>query len=237
MKKTLLAPKWIIGHILIVIVVITCLFLSLWQLQRLSQRKAINAKIIAQANKEKLTCENFTNFKNVNYRVFSDVLEIQEETYFVRGRSRDELPGLAVLKIGVCKDTGISLLLNIGWTPLAQDSQLKNIDIEQNREKVVAQVLPKEKPNFLQKADLKADKPFFSRPDPQVLSKILDIELQNDYLLLKGKSEHGLKTFEEVVPTEKSHLAYAIQWASFAVIGLFIWVLICTKELKKQKNK
>ena len=50
MMKKLLTPRWLIGHVLVVLAVIVLINLGLWQLRRLDQRRALNASILAGLN-------------------------------------------------------------------------------------------------------------------------------------------------------------------------------------------
>ena len=43
----LLTPRWLIGHVLVLLAVIVLINLGLWQLRRLEQRRALNASILA----------------------------------------------------------------------------------------------------------------------------------------------------------------------------------------------
>ena len=57
MLGILIKPKYLLGHILILLIALTCFLLSSWQFSRLDQRKALNSKISSrmEANQNSLS--------------------------------------------------------------------------------------------------------------------------------------------------------------------------------------
>jgi len=45
MPRFLFTPRWILGHVIVLLVVAGCVVAGFWQLDRLDQRRSLNARV------------------------------------------------------------------------------------------------------------------------------------------------------------------------------------------------
>ncbi len=137
--------KYIIGHILVLIVFITCSILSFWQFSRLSERKELNSQIEAamQADPVKLDSILLPGDKDevvdeFEYRRVNVIGNYQQKgEVLILGRSKDQEPGyLVVTPFAINADLssgnaleGDIVYINRGWIPQVLGDGLLNESI------------------------------------------------------------------------------------------------------------
>ena len=90
MLGILIKPKYLLGHILILLIALTCFLLSSWQFSRLDQRKALNSKISSrmEANQNSLS-----KLGNGYDKELNDIDFIKENEYrrvVIKGKYKKE---------------------------------------------------------------------------------------------------------------------------------------------------
>lgn len=123
----LLSRKYIVGHILVVMIVVACFALSSWQFDRLNERKKLNERISASMKREPVELSSLIKSTN-------DLLSIKEYEYrpvgisgtyrhegevLITGRSRQGEPGYNVATPFIVSGSPEEKLVyvNRGWIP------------------------------------------------------------------------------------------------------------------------
>ncbi|MCB1004700.1 MAG: SURF1 family protein [Acidimicrobiales bacterium] len=125
MYRFLLSPRWIVTHVLMLILVGVLVTLGLWQLHRLDQRRDFNALVRARTEvpaapvDEVLPADaGFAEAEGVVFRtVTASGTYAPDEQVVVRSRSFEGKSGawlLTPLRLG----DGTAVLVNRGWVPL-----------------------------------------------------------------------------------------------------------------------
>lgn len=125
MYRFLLKPRWIVSHVLVLILVIVLVNLGLWQLHRLDQKRDFNALVESRTDlpaepvAEVLPASaGFDDADAVVYRtVTAEGTYVPEEEVIVRSRSYQGESG-AWLLTPLRLDDGTAVLVNRGWVPI-----------------------------------------------------------------------------------------------------------------------
>ena len=80
--RTFLRPKWLLTHLLVIVLVVVMMSLSMWQFGRLDERKTFNAGLKANAT------QAITPIKNLAVDLPADLNDIQWRRVVVRGTFR-----------------------------------------------------------------------------------------------------------------------------------------------------
>jgi surfeit locus 1 family protein len=122
MRRLLLTPRWIAGHLLVVLAVITFVNLGFWQLRRLDERRAYNALVTQRLDAAPVPLDELV----ARFGDDPDALEFRrvvvngryqpEGQLLTAPRSRDGRPGPQVLTVLDAGD-GARVLVDRGWIP------------------------------------------------------------------------------------------------------------------------
>ena len=131
MLGILIKPKYLLGHILIHLIALTCFLLSSWQFSRLDQRKALNSKISSrmEANQNSLS-----KLGNGYDKELNDIDFIKENEYrrvvikgkykkegsvLILGRSYDGDPGYNIMTPFETEINNLQkiIYINVGFIP------------------------------------------------------------------------------------------------------------------------
>lgn len=241
--RTLLTPKWLLGHVLALGLIVLFFNFGLWQLRRLEHREARNELIMARMEAPPASLDALLatdTLEEVEYRRTSTSgrFEPQREI-LLRSRSRDGQPGWHVLT-PLLREDGSSVLVDRGWVPLGFDEPPVDeaaptagevrveglLRLEQDPpEGWAANLAPRDPPAG------ELDTAYYV--DVERLSPQFPYSLAPVYLELTGLAPAGQGGGPEQVQGSElplpprlpefsrgSHLSYALQWFSFAVIGL-----------------
>ena len=230
MLKALFSGRRLWATLLVVVgIAITCR-LGIWQLDRLAQRRAINATIdtrMAQppaALAAPLADPAALEYRRVEVRgVYDPAQEI-----VLRNRALDGAPGVHVLTPLRLSGAGVAVLIDRGWIPLDQADQAdRGAFAPPAGEVAVVGVVRRSQED----AGGPADPPLAagqSRRDAWFRVDIPRIEQQAGYPLLPLFVEQQPAPGDPPLPRrvattdlgEGPHLGYAIQWFAFALILL-----------------
>lgn len=121
MLKTLFTRKWRIATILIIIAILVQLRLSVWQLDRLQERRAFNARVQAQLDAPPLTLDATTpidDLGNMEYRtvIVRGEFDFTQEVA-LRGQSWNATLGARLLTPLRIAGSDRAVLVDRGWIP------------------------------------------------------------------------------------------------------------------------
>lgn len=247
-NQILLRPRWLLGHLLAATLVVVFVVLGIWQLQRLEERSAANAVVSERATGEPrslvdLRQEFGAEPEDLAYRpaIATGRYEPSNEI-LLRSRSRNGQAGFHVLT-PLVQESGRALLVDRGWVPYAMD------------EPPVAEALPPEGTVTVEgvvRAEQDPPEGWFAglapRDPPEgplQTTYYVDVErlagqvpfpLEPVYLELRAQSpaNEGRLPLPPAPPEVERgpHLAYALQWFSFAVIGLVGYTLLLRRTVR-----
>lgn len=235
--RKLLSPRWLAGHLLALTLVVLFTNFGFWQLQRLAQRDSHNALLEARLNTDP---QPFADLKatyslsapaedgtSVLYRraratgKFDPAHEV-----LLRSRALDGQPGYHVLT-PLMLGGDRALLVDRGWVPFALDTPPVTEAAPPAGEVTVTGVLF---PRQIQPTGIGAKDPPTGElaavfwVDTERLDQQLPYALEPVFLELANQTP--AQSTRLPVPlfapeiTRGSHLSYALQWFSFALIGV-----------------
>jgi cytochrome oxidase assembly protein ShyY1 len=126
--RFLYRPRWILLHVLVIALIVAMINLMFWQIRRLHEKQAINAKIEQGARRPPVSLERIEadvrrhgaeaeHYRAVAARgTFDPAAEVT-----VRNRTLDGAPGRWIATPFVPKDGGPAVLVVRGWIPLSVD--------------------------------------------------------------------------------------------------------------------
>ncbi|HEV2768159.1 MAG TPA: SURF1 family protein [Acidimicrobiales bacterium] len=246
-----LQPKWVVGHVLVVVLVMLFVNFGLWQLDRLDEKRERNAAIAARSSAPVQPVDEVVPAGTAPP-------EIEELVYrrasargtwdagasvLVRSRSLGGRPGFHVLTPLVTGE-GTALMVNRGFAPFTQDPEeaLAATQPEPGRVEVTGILLASQQREGIGPTD----------PAEGVLSQIARVDLSRlqqqygrdlypMYLQLTDQSPPPADDLPMVLPEpeqdEGNHLSYAVQWFAFAAIGAGGWPLLLRHTARERRHQ
>jgi surfeit locus 1 family protein len=229
MQHRLLTPRWLLAHLLVVVLAGLFILLGLWQLDRLEERTIENQIVLARQSAPTADFEALmgsTAGQDIEFRTVAlqGTFDVGEEI-LIRSRTSNGEAGFHVVTPLVTSDED-AVLVNRGWVPLDLDTpQAVEALPPFGRVDVVGTVRESESAPSLGPED----------PDEGVLLRMFWIDIpriqrQSSHMLapvyveLRDQSPPQSTPIPippvPTEPSEGSHLAYAVQWFSFALIGV-----------------
>lgn len=222
-------PAWII--LAAVVVGVSALFirLGIWQLDRLTERRAENALVAARLDEAPVPLTNLALGEKgyeeaaAEYafrRVIAAGTFLPDEEVLIRSQTRRGEAGFHVVT-PLLTDTGVAILVNRGWVPLSEDTPpvsprppaaSTTVELVLQETQTKGAVGPTDPPDGrLAQA---------SRIDIARIAQQLDQPLLPVYGLLVGESAELPAPVQLPELDEGTHLSYAIQWFAFAAISV-----------------
>ncbi len=236
MAHPALTPKWLVGHLLAFVAVVAFVYFGLWQLQRLDERQQQNAEVRANTAQ---SIEPVGEAQGAEWVRVSAVGTYQpEDQILVRSRSQDGISGYHVLT-PLEYAPGQVLIVNRGFVPLG----IGNNDVDGVTTEIPLEVVTVE--GVLRATQIRGrlgptDPPEgklekIARVDIARISQQLDAEVY-DYWLQLSEQQPAQELYPVYVPLpeldEGPHLAYAVQWFTFALVVIIGYPVILRKAVK-----
>ncbi|HEX7005244.1 MAG TPA: SURF1 family protein [Trueperaceae bacterium] len=257
--RVLLTPKWIAGHLLALALVLLFINFGFWQLRRLEQRTKENDLVEARMEAEPVRLSSLleavgpdTNgvrsadggLEELAYRrAFVAGTFAPEQEILLRSRSRDGQPGWHLLTPLVRSD-GSAVLVDRGWVPRALDEppveeaappagQVRAEGIvrleEDPPEGWAASISPRDPPEGELERAYYVD---VDRLAPQYPFDVAPVYLQ--LTALEPPHPERLPLLPQQPEFSRGpHLSYAVQWFSFALIGLVGYAILLRRTLRE----
>ncbi|HEX9107123.1 MAG TPA: SURF1 family protein [Longimicrobiales bacterium] len=221
----------IVGSLVVLVVAATCVRLGIWQLHRLDERRGRNARIAARMAAPALALERSSGdtaglaFRRVTARGTWD----DERTIVWAGRSLQGDPGVYVLTPLLLPGGG-AVVVNRGWLPSPDAAtvdlasykvlgsvQLAGLLVPYPPPDETADTMRRRVRYHVDQAGVAASLPYPVEP-----------------VLLQLTPTADARQLPRPLPPpaldEGPHLSYAIQWFSFAVIGIVGWVVLLLRS-------
>jgi surfeit locus 1 family protein len=240
--KAVLTPRWIAAHVVVVVIAIVFINLGFWQLRRLDERRLENAVAESRytappGDLGALLAAAGDDLESLRYRrtVVTGAYDVEHELLTRNQVYREQAGFHVVTPLAV---DGGAVLVNRGWVPLALDSPpVEQAAPEQGEVTVTGWVNPTQ------------TRPALGPTDPadgvlEVMNRINIDRIQDQvpydlapvYVVLEGEEGSELPVplpppeFED----EGSHLAYAVQWFGFTLIGVVGYGFLIRKSLGRR---
>lgn len=239
--KSILTPKWIAAHVVVIVIAIVFINLGFWQLGRLEERQLENsiAESRYRAPPEELgvlLAAAGEDQQSLRYRQ-AEVTGTYEPEHELLTRNqvyRDQA-GFHVVTPLVFDDGG-AVLVNRGWVPLPLDTPpIAEAAPDAGEVSVTGWINPTQTRPALGPTDPTGEVlDVMSRIDIERIQQQVPLDLAPVYLVLEGDGGDELPValpapeFED----EGSHLAYAIQWFGFTLTGVVGYYFLVRKTLR-----
>ncbi len=245
--KSLLTPKWLIRHAVVLIVFIILINFGLWQLRRLEQRRALNEEILAGLNQPSvaLTGQAVDPDALHRRRVSVSGTYDNEETIVIRNRPLEGQPGVHLVVPLQIDGSDQAVLVNRGWIPLQapEPDDLRDYYVEDPVTVEGIAYRSQARPDgFLVPTDPtpqpgQAGLTTWFRIDIERIQDQLPDPLLPIFIEQSPTSDPNPETppisAENLALDEGSHLGYAIQWFSFALILGVTYAFFIRQELRQ----
>jgi cytochrome oxidase assembly protein ShyY1 len=234
MAKVLLAPRWLVRHMLILLAVSACLAAGFWQLNRHGESRARNAAITTQSALPPLELNAAPDANAALRRVTASGAYDARREIVLLDRALSGRPGehrLTPLRLA----DGSAILVDRGWAP----SEIAAGDYREAPEgnvRVSGILLPPERPRPLTPKTAPTGTTT-ARIDTAGLAPRFPYRLAPVYLLLASQEPAQRAGLPVVIPQPKPqpgppHLSYAVQWFSFAAIALGGHAILARRALR-----
>ncbi len=252
MLKRLSSPRWILTTLLVLAAMAVMVRLGFWQLDRLKQRRAFNARVLAQVNAPQLDLNQSlskiasSSLTGMEYHPAA-VTGKYDYSQQIAWRNQPYNGAFGVHLLTPLRITGTdeSILVDRGWIP-QQDFDTGNLAKYDPPGPVTVS-------GYLRNSQVK---PFFwTVSDPPAapgkrlagffIADVSRISQQVPYPMLPvllnvtpvaGVSGPPYPSALNLDLSEGPHLGYAIQWFSFSIILGITYILLVRKELLKESK-
>lgn len=250
MSHPALRPRWLIGHVIVVALVVTCVLLGFWQLRRLHEREASNAVVQARLAEPIAPFASLVpaagpapSASGLHDRrvVMTGTYEADREV-LIRGRSDDRSNSgfWSVMPVRLADGRAVTVVR--GWIPFA---------VGDGPERPVLAAAPPTGPvtvtGIIQPTQTRG---LFGATDPAdgTLREMARVDVArlgrqvpglvgNVWVQLTAQDPANAgelpKPLSKPELSDGPHLSYAIQWFGFAVVFGVGWVLLVRRNVRK----
>lgn len=234
------APKWLLSHVLVLLLVAAMVFAGLWQIDRHRTRADRNDRIEARSGDDPVPLVSVLSLQSdpsigetEQFRgVFANGEFRSEDEVLIRNRTLDGAPGWWVLTPFVTED-GWAVAVNRGWIPLTFDDDAARPGTEPPRGRIgiVGTIQPARTAEGFQVADPEAGElTSLGRPDVARLAAQVDYPLMPVVLQLEASDLTATQSLPVPLPLPAldggPHASYAGQWFVFTTIALIGYPLV-----------
>ena len=238
--RVLLRPRWLVGTIIALVVVVLFVGLGFWQLRRLDEKRDRNVAIGERSSRPVRPVDEvvdpragFGGVDDLVYRRASATGRYDPDGEVrIRSRSLEGRPGLHVVTPLRLED-GTALAVNRGFVPLSTD-----VPAPPGGEVEVTGLLfaTQERRGIGPQDPATGVLPELSRLDLARLQEQYEADLYPMWLQLQRQDPAvGEGTLPLLLPEpdqdEGPHLSYAVQWFLFAAIGTIGWPLVLRRAV------
>ncbi|HEU5014334.1 MAG TPA: SURF1 family protein [Roseiflexaceae bacterium] len=234
-----------------VLVIITCCGLGVWQWNRLQQRLALNEKINSHMSAPPITLNpNDTDANALDYHFVSvrGTYDPSQEV-FLRNRSYGDATGYHVLTPLRIQGSDKAVLIDRGWIPLTLEESGDHASYAPPKGVVTVQGVARQQQQYTggpQDPPLSAERPRLNEWFQVNTSRI---QQQTGYPLVPVFIEVQPTGADDAMPEglpipsrttdlgPGPHMSYAIQWFSFALIALVGYPILIYQNVYKPRQQ
>lgn len=253
MLRDLLRPSAILSHLLVAVVVVTCIGFGQWQLDRLHEARATNARLEQRLAAEPADLATLADPAATSASALDEAaLEFRrvtvtgtfrpEEEVLQRNRSYRNQTGFHVLTPLELEGGGV-VLVRRGWVPSSLDTPPVTQAQPPSGAVSVVGVLerPVEQPGFgPQDPDEGVLERVFhtdtARLDGQITGTLFPMVLRIDTELDNPTEDQLPFPVGSPELNEGSHFSYTVQWHSFALLALITYVAWWWNRLRRRPS-
>ena len=244
MYRFALRPRWILSHVLVLLLIVVLLNLGFWQLRRYDEKQAANDLVTERVAEATVPIEDLadpddptTSGDDLRFRpVTAAGNYVVDDTVLVRGRSNDASPGFWVLTPLDLGD-GTAVVVNRGWIPFLEETDGSDVLWDTSSGPVtIAGLADKSLPGARPAGDVqvtvrRADIDWYRGEVDYALYPVLLQLLEQD-----PAQEASLPVTLDVPElAEGPHLGYAVQWFIFAGIAIVGYPVILRRVARQQE--
>jgi surfeit locus 1 family protein len=250
--RKFLSGRWLIGHVLVLIAVIILINLGMWQLRRLEQRRTLNANILAglEAPVTFLTGEDIDPQELERRRVTVTGTFDNDAAIAIRNRPFQGQPGVRLVTPLLIEGSERAVLVDRGWIPQEDAepdrwhkyAQTGDVTVEgvayPGQSRPEGYLVPTDPTPVADQSRLNTwFRVDIERIQAQVPYPLLPIYVEQSPDPKAGGLEPP-RLEDNLNPTlsEGSHLGYAFQWFSFALILVITYAALIRQELKRSNG-
>jgi cytochrome oxidase assembly protein ShyY1 len=244
-------PRWILSHVLVLLLVVVMINLGFWQLRRLHERRTYNASVRANESQPAQPAEDVLQVgdpvsvgHDLNFRrVAATGTYDTSNEIIVRARTLNETPGVwALTPLRLADGTGLVVLR--GFLPSQGTLEQVPADAEPPAGPVAVTGLVQETQtrSALEPTD-PADGHLatMARADVARIAKQLPYPILPAYVQLQtqqpAQSGPQPTILPEPVLDEGPHLSYAVQWFIFTTIAIVGYPLILRRKARDNEKE
>lgn len=238
MLRFLTRPKWILFHLLCLTGIVVMVLLSLWQFDRMSQRRDFNDEVRARTSLDLVDVSTLDEIGSADTTVLewrtvgAKGVYLVDEQVTIANRSQNGRAGSNVVTPLLLED-GRTILVNRGFLALGDEPP----SAPEGDVRLVGTLRAGETRRTGQPADPAGDRDEFLRLDIARLDEQIDGDLLGMVLTLE-RSDPADSPLLSTVPLPElnggPHLSYAIQWLIFATAVAVGWVLAVRWSLRRR---
>jgi surfeit locus 1 family protein len=222
------------------------LSLGNWQLNRAEEKRQIEK---LQLEREALPPLGITgqkiNTEELEYRKLSVSGKFMANTrILIDNKVHNGQAGFHVVTPLQINGTNKYVLVNRGWVPLQNGSRAQPPEYETSTEALTLNGIAKLKTkdlvtiNDANRTDQWPDVILVRWLDIEALAKETGLELLPFELLLDKENPNGFeRDWKFVNSSPAKHISYAVQWFSFSLVLLIIYIVVNTKRIRPANNE
>lgn len=245
-------PKWIFGHVLVLLLVVGFVNAGLWQLRRLHQRKAFNAKVehnqqlpVAPLGQVLTSHDGFGAIgKVIDRRVRATGHYLVDEEVLISGQGSPQGDPGAWIITPLLQDDGTVVLVNRGWISSNGNFKVPPAAARPpaGRVTVVGLLSKTQTPGWFESHDpATGHLTSLVRVDVGRIAKQLSQPVVPAFV---QRSSQSPPDAGRIVPTELPppslgdgpHLGYAFQWFSFTALALIAYPILLRKVARDHER-
>jgi cytochrome oxidase assembly protein ShyY1 len=247
--RFVLRPRWILSHVLVLVLIVVMINLGFWQLRRLDEKKTNNAAVRANESLAVVPVDSMmgpddptSSGKDLAFRrvTVTGTYDTGNEV-IVRARSLNERPGVWVatpLRLA----SGDAVVVVRGFLPTQGTPEKVPAEAEPPSGQVTIEGLLQETQTrgLFGPTDPDGRLRNIARVDVERLQQQVPYRLYPAYVQLKSSNPAQPGTQPEVLPEpaldEGPHLGYAVQWFIFSTIALVGYPLIIRRSARNRED-
>jgi surfeit locus 1 family protein len=234
----------VIAHVVVLILAVVFVNLGFWQLRRLDERRLTNAVGESRFEEAPVAIEELLvgaggDIDSLEFRRATATGVFQpEHEVLIRSQVHQGVAGFHVIT-PLQRADGSALLVNRGWIPLGLDEvPVSEAPPPEAEVTVVGWIRLSQQRRAVGPADPNEGRLVaMNRVDVGRVQQQVPFELDPVYISMLGEQEEGRPILAPApapgFEDEGSHLAYAIQWFAFAVIGVVGYLMIIRRTAKR----